>query len=74
MTDDQEILRAARELVRNPAWRHVLVELKTLSYQEFESAQVGDDDARRSAWHQLDSVNRIASMVNALSEKLDKSL
>ena len=74
MTDDQEILRAAREIVRNPAWGYVLSELRQTALQEFEGTQMGDDNARRSAWHMLDSVARLDNVMHTLSKKLDKPL
>ena len=71
---DIEILRGARDIVRNPAWRHVLVDLRNTAFQEFESTQIGDDNARRSAWHMLDAVARLEFAMNQLSQKLDKPL
>ena len=72
--EDVEILRGARDIVRNPAWRHVLAELRNTAIQEFESTQIGDDNARRSAWHMLDVVARLDTAMHHLSQKLDKSL
>ena len=71
---DIEILRTARYIVSTPAWKHVLAELKQTAVYEFEGTQIGDDDARRSAWHMLDSINRLESAMNRLSQKLDKPL
>ena len=58
---DIEILRTARYIVSTPAWKHVLAELKQTAVYEFEGTQIGDDDARRSAWHMLDVVARTAN-------------
>ena len=74
MTDDQEVLRAAHRIVRDPAWKHVLTEIKATAFQEFESAQQGDDNARRTAWHMLDSVARIDNVMQTLAGKVDKTL